>query len=789
MTVKPDTIEPIPLTDGERKGPEDFFYRDAGRLSSASTHEQEDQRSRAETINSFCKRLTTKKDKLDNEIEKEREKLEQETDEKTEKELQDAITRIGQLQRRVAKIEEQERQLRNLVKYVKTIDYRNLDEFLLRNFISNSLDEMIEFVASRVKVPEQIEGKLPKIIIKWQNKSHFIEVTGLPKHHDEFKTVRRRLGTLSNNTQSGQNYYQRVLNRTHRETEMILKDKIFRTPDCQCYIGHFRKLLTEKINNHCQSFNEFILEEAQSITIHALNDENFASWTVLQRKTNEYISSNSFTNGFEQLKSEALEGFVKEKVLIQQIKSEKKPTAASLRTLTALIDKVKTDLKTNRIYKGNTFEQWKHLPKLLRRVMLYYRCFLLQLPLYESSKELLSKIENSTVLTISTSTGSGKSTLLPALLIAEGYDQVLVTQPRRLPCVLVCKRVNQTMFVSKDRQRLAGWAVSGEESNTKAPILYLTDGLLKEGLLKDPRFLHDRVQKQKKIVLFIDEVHERSINIDLCLALIARILKTQRDLHRNIRIVISSATLDKSVPTLFRSIPNIRFDEFKGITMGILHPVKKIQRPNVNPIDIVLELCEKRQRLDQILCFVSSTALVSHYCSLLKQISNGTLVAYPLIQSQRGDEQQRIIEHGTIFFSTTVAETSLTFPSLTYVIDTGLINIPFYDTQLKRTILKEIQAPESTIKQRLGRLGRTKPGEYYSVYDFNPADKPSLTAQICQLRLTDIEFSLRQSILQKGLKSLQEFLPNPPDPKAIAGAENELRELGKFSIFVLEKWI
>ncbi|CAF4649642.1 unnamed protein product, partial [Rotaria magnacalcarata] len=80
--------------------------------------------------------------------------------------------------------------------------------------------------------------------------------------------------------------------------------------------------------------------------------------------------------------------------------------------------------------------------------------------------------------------------------------------------------------------------------------------------------------------------------------------------------------------------------------------------------------------------------------------------AFPLIQSQSATNQQRNIEKGSIFFSTTVAETSLTFPSLKCVIDTGKINIPVYDSTKKQTILMEMRAAESTIKQRLGRLGR-----------------------------------------------------------------------------------
>ena len=197
-------------------------------------------------------------------------------------------------------------------------------------------------------------------------------------------------------------------------------------------------------------------------------------------------------------------------------------------------------------------------------------------------------------------------------------------------------------------------------------------------------------------------------------------------------------------------------------------------------LDLVQELCKKRQRHDQILCFVSSVAEVNQCCRLLEEISHGTITAFPLIQSQSAVDQQKNIEQGSIFFSTTVAETSLTFPSLKYVIDTGMINIPVYDFDKKQTILMEVRAAESTIKQRLGRLGRTKPGEYYSLYDFKVEDKKYPTPQICQSELVNVEFSLRKSTIKNGLNYMKKFLPDPPRCQAINAAIEELKRLRKF---------
>ncbi|CAF4108149.1 unnamed protein product, partial [Rotaria sordida] len=308
-------------------------------------------------------------------------------------------------------------------------------------------------------------------------------------------------------------------------------------------------------------------------------------------------------------------------------------------------------------------------------------------------------------------------------------------------------------------------------------ILYLTAGLLKECLLYDENFLSINISVQKSIVLFIDEIHERSINIDLCLALIARMLTFKKELISKIKVIISSTTLDTSVERLFSSIPHIKLYHFNIPTIGPIYALAKFYRPNENVLDIVQELYKKRQRHDQILCFVNSVSEVNQCCRLLTEISGGTILAYPLIQSQQASTQKSFIEHGSVFFSTTVAETSLTFPSLKYVIDMGMINIPVYDYQSKKTTLKEVRAAESTIKQRLGRLGRTKSGEYYALYDFDPKDKPFPIPQICQSDLVNIEYSLRKSHLQNGLNDLKQFLPDKPTQELIDSTIQELRLL------------
>ena len=88
--------------------------------------------------------------------------------------------------------------------------------------------------------------------------------------------------------------------------------------------------------------------------------------------------------------------------------------------------------------------------------------------------------------------------------------------------------------------------------------------------------------------------------------------------------------------------------------------------------------------------------------------------------------------------------------------------------------MKRFRAAESTIKQRLGRLGRTQNGEYYALYDFRVEDQPFPIPQICQLDLSNLEFILRRSTIGEGLHYMQRFLPDKPKPVDLDAAVQEL---------------
>jgi HrpA-like RNA helicase len=69
-------------------------------------------------------------------------------------------------------------------------------------------------------------------------------------------------------------------------------------------------------------------------------------------------------------------------------------------------------------------------------------------------------------------------------MVALGCKRVVVTQPRRLPCRSIYQRICDTFF-----QSIVGYSYAGESKNTYHPLLYTTDGLLKELLRHNPNII------------------------------------------------------------------------------------------------------------------------------------------------------------------------------------------------------------------------------------------------------------------------------------------------------------
>lgn len=142
-------------------------------------------------------------------------------------------------------------------------------------------------------------------------------------------------------------------------------------------------------------------------------------------------------------------------------------------------------------------------------------------------------------------TGSGKSTQVPQFLLTEKWCTgcIAVTQPRRVAAISLAKRVAEEMGTplgSSSPASKVGYSVRFDHSvsaNTK--IKFVTEGMLLQELLRDPSL------KQYSAVI-VDEVHERSVNVDLILGFLRNLVRGDKSSRKGqaLKVAVMSATAD-----------------------------------------------------------------------------------------------------------------------------------------------------------------------------------------------------------------------------------------------------
>ncbi|CAF4107241.1 unnamed protein product [Rotaria magnacalcarata] len=578
-------------------------------------------------------------------------------------------------------------------------------------------------------------------------------LSGYADQHREMKAIVQRLHQLVNETNEQEKRVEReTINSANQLISKIwLAMKVGKNQkNGNRFIKCLNDLLNKQANHLLEDFKKSLHDKSRSLVEVGCIRMMVRYDDELKKLTESYLEKKVIEQSFEKMICAAYSEF--NQMLKREILQQENGIHGDVsKVLDHHLEKLEDQLTSEAVYIGKDKENFTLLSSLLKRSELFCYCDTFGLP-------------------ISTPTGSGKSTILPLLLTAHGYDKILVTQPRRLACNLLSTRVND-----KVKKRISGWAVAGvrskKDSNTQ--IIYLTDGLLRTELQLSEGNIFNLVEECKQgIVYFIDEVHERSINIDLCVAFLSRLL-TQYDLEGKIKVIISSATLDPSFEKVFH---HINYHSLK-ISIRPFYNVIVHKNSRENLFDLIEHLFKDIKRGEQILCFVKSTSDVYHSIELLDQLKK--LPSYPLVESQSPLSQQKLIAEKQIFFLTTVAQTSLTFPALEYVIDTGIINMPIYDAQTDTTILTELPASDSTITQRIGRLTRTQDGEYFPLY--NPhVERPDFTTpQIYQTELSDVDFALGKSSEEKdSLATFKQWLPDQPSQAIIVRAHDRLKKLG-----------
>ncbi|XP_048428080.1 probable pre-mRNA-splicing factor ATP-dependent RNA helicase DEAH4 isoform X1 [Pyrus x bretschneideri] len=401
------------------------------------------------------------------------------------------------------------------------------------------------------------------------------------------------------------------------------------------------------------------------------------------------------------------------------------------------------------------------------------------LPILQFEDTIMKAVEENPVVVVIGETGSGKSTQLSQILHRRGYTRsgvVGVTQPRRVAAVSVARRVSQELGVRLGDE--VGYAIRFEDrTSERTRIKYLTDGVLLRESLSNPEL-------DQYSVIILDEAHERSLNTDILLGLMKRLVKRRAS---NFKVLITSATLDgEKVSQFFSNCPVVKVP-------GKLFPVEiaySRERPASyleSSLETALNIHIKQGEGD-VLIFMTGQdeidKLVLKLEERVRSLEEGSCmdaIILPLHGSLQPEMQVRVFgprppNCRRFIVATNIAETSLTVDGVVYVIDSGYVKQRQYNPSTGMYSLDVVQISKVQANQRAGRAGRTRPGKCYRLYPSTVYEDEFLDATIPEIQRS----SLAGSVLY--LKSLDlpdidilkfDFLDSP-SPESLQDALKQL---------------
>jgi ATP-dependent RNA helicase DHX29 len=481
----------------------------------------------------------------------------------------------------------------------------------------------------------------------------------------------------------------------------------------------------------------------------------------------------------------------------------------------------------------------------------------MQLPMWQFRQQVVDIVDREQVVIICGETGCGKSTQVPAFLLEHQLSQgkeckIYCTEPRRISAISLARRVSEELGENRGdlgtNRSLVGYTIRLESNTSKETrLVYATTGIVM-------RMLEGSNDLQDVTHLVLDEVHERSIDSDFLLIVLKKLLARRKDLKVVLMSATVDAErfsnylggapvltvpgrtfpvrvhyLEDAVELTGYSVDQRSQEKYSELEDDVEPEVDTSSKPELletltgysaRTRNTLAQMDEYRIDNDLIVQLISKIAVDPEYSPYSKAILvflpgiaeirtlNDMLlgdrffaegwVVYPMHSSIASEEQEAAFEIPPpgvrkIVLATNIAETGITIPDVTCVIDTGRHREMRYDERRQLSKLLDAFISRANAKQRRGRAGRVQEGLCFHLFTKYRHDKlmnDQQTPEMLRLSLQDlairvktckiggIEETLSQAMDPPSAKNIRRAVDALIDVRALTPGTEELTPLG-----------
>ncbi len=359
------------------------------------------------------------------------------------------------------------------------------------------------------------------------------------------------------------------------------------------------------------------------------------------------------------------------------------------------------------------------------------------------------------VVILESKTGSGKSTSIAPNLYLRFFKKyrkrIIITQPRVLTTVEIPKdiaSIDAYKSPNKDGLSIELYRNLGYQTQefVRKPlekgILFSTTGILLQFL----KTMSDEQFCKKFAFVIIDEAHDRSLDVDLILLLMKRLIK--RNLSKGAPfLILMSATLNIPQYKSYFDTKTVFGVDGQSKPIEVIYPTLDVDDIYTKTCEIVkgLETYEAEHPMDivdkgirDVIVFMPSVAPIKRMVGALSKLNpllkkkilplsitsadiNGGSDNYRLIMEDPSRlkvevDGKLVPAYRRVIVSTNVAETGLTLESLRYCIDTALQFTNEFNHRYGSNVMMTKPTTSSMSLQRKGRVGRKHPGVFFPLF-------------------------------------------------------------------------